>query len=175
MTVKIKKVERVCIHNVNCRKSGDNRSILYDHEVWDDGVLVAQFEQLGPRKRNFRLVTPDRIEICRPAGYGGINHGVRATSASEFIPLYLDLKNDRRIPSSAQVGARKAAEAERKAKEEANRLEQVRLDRIKEAGPALLQALQDMLVSMRLKHVKIPVYIEQQAEKAIELATKEPQ
>lgn len=140
MTVSVKKIERECLHNRHCRESGDTRSILFDHEIWDEGVLVAEFSQFGPRRRDYRLQSPDGVAITRPLS-SGTAYPVRAGAVSEFIPLYAELKKAGLIPSAEQIAARKAAAEERKANEAAAQKEKERIDRIRDAGPALLEAL----------------------------------
>lgn len=166
--IEIRKVERNCIHNQQCRQRGDNRSVIFDHEIWDDGRLAATFCQFAPRRRDFRLEAPDGYAINKP----NTSTQIRSTTSSEFEALYLSARADGQVPTLEQLAARKAAKEGEAAAAKARKQEEDRILQIKEAGPALLQALHDMLESMRLKRVKIPVHIERQAEKAIELATK---
>lgn len=59
MTLKFKRVERDCPHNKSLRQSGETRGIIYDFDVYEDGVHIATESVLQRMKYNGVIVDPD--------------------------------------------------------------------------------------------------------------------
>ena len=134
-TVTFKKVERVCPKNREIKEKGEKRGIIYDYEIWENGVKKGVFWKCWSRGYEFKDNGGDKIKVK--------GRYILADSQKNFESVYKDYK--RYIPTAEQIAEREAKkQREREANEESQR--QHRVKHLKElAAPEMYEALKHML------------------------------
>lgn len=169
--IQFKKIERVCGYNEDIKAKGKGR-LIYDFQVWVNGEHRANW---CPRYggHGYELRTPDRREaITHEAGSWRLP--VVAKFQSKLLEVIEGLLEAGKLPTTAQLDQltreREAKELEEKRQEE----ERLRLHYIKEAGPALLDALAAVLIYCATLDIEFTKDLAKQVNAAINSATVQP-
>lgn len=144
--IKFVRVVRECGHNDNLRPG---EKIIYDFDVIVDGVNLATWKR-NIYKRGYYLSDSGGREVKAP-WFDASNirrvedpahrwHGVQAENKEQFAEVVI--RELDYIPTPAQVEQRRLDEEAANGQAERARLEAHRTDRIKQAGPDLLAALE---------------------------------
>lgn len=185
--IEFKRVERVCLHNDKARAGDKDRRMIYDFNVFIDGehrvTFVNRFSSRG-----YLLRTPDNATaIIEKKDGGRWDCEIAAQSQAEFHKIINVALDKSLIPTLAQLEQIKIDRQSQEAAKLREQQSQERMARIKEAGPALLDALaalfadwKTMISEKQARDGKpapdfetYPMAI--MATQAIDLATKEPE
>ena len=146
---KYKNVLRVCNYNDEKIKHGDKRGLIYDKQIWIDGVLRGFWLKQGSRQNSYWLADGDGARVELPSGY---DNWVVARNSKRFdyhVNRHLNLLTP--ASSHEELKARREAQEIEKAveTERRNRLRRMterrnRLRRINALSPLMYDLLQSI-------------------------------
>lgn len=148
--LKFEKTERVCQHNAEINE-GKRRGArkYYDYQIWDDGEFVGLWFHEGAE--GYTLRDRERQYVRSPLSNGNPSYrfsvcpfpsAIFAKKKADFEAVYACHKG--RVPTLAQINARREEHARVAALEAEERAKAAREEAIRDAGPELLAALEEI-------------------------------
>lgn len=138
MSLEFKRRLRDCKHNKSIQESGETRGLIYDYDVIDNEEKAATFKRWRAEYELFDLGNKPIKEL---KGASWSSRLITAKSKGEFERVYTEAKAAGRIPTADQVTLRDQAYQRQCDEEERSEKESIRINRIRLAGPDLLEAL----------------------------------
>ncbi len=137
--ITLKRVEPACPPNEEIRAKGGTHGIIYESEVYIDGIHRATFAYFGPRR--YELVDVDRKEIRAKLGQNEAWF-VRVNGQAAFADTIRACLTEGVIPTVEQIEQRRQEAAEQIAAEELARIAAEAKRRIESKAEDTLRALE---------------------------------
>jgi hypothetical protein len=170
--IEFKPIKRVCGWNAKIDAGKKKSKRIYDFEVWVDGEHRATWVCAGCPSRDYRLGSPDgRSEVSYDPATLPVP--VIAYGRTDFEQRIQSLLKQGLLPTVADWAKIEAARVKKEADKQVALQEAERLNRIRQAGPELLKALQALLAEYESLQDRKPALVEQ-ATVAVKLATVAP-